>query len=626
MIVQWRHPGAYLTPPPRYAVPSRTPSPGVFSALFIPSQAQAFEPAWLGSGAATQLFIAGVLIDPGWETNPGDPDSSAGTSGASMPDPEIVRILGQPGTMTFSLFRADGYRPSVYDEVLFYRNGVRVFGGLVNQITQQVIKSTTKTEVAVKCTDFNGLLNLVIVAKLYTISLGGIISIIIADFVSTYLGPRFGVTYAFEGDPEVVLGDVLFHYVSMANAVTQLLNQAPGWFVHVDDFKVLHFFQPGIGAWVAPYNIAQSDFPPKLMAANVQIDGTLYRNKQYVLPSVNTQSFQQDSFTGDGTTTSFPTEYALNATPIVNVNGSNQRVAELSSLPAGGAYDWYWITGGQGVFQNPAHAPVAATIAILVTYPAPFQLAVSAQNDAEIALHGLVEAIYQPTDAVDAVTAANLAAAILAFYCPGQPLVFEFVTNETLQATWPKVGQQITVNYQQPAASFTGIIQEIDAIEQDLTYWTLDITIRNNKGPNEELAQLARLTQQALAAANNTNTIVFVFELFGSPNLATGVPPNVNIYPVGQTPGVIAQWSIIAPNSPTPSGADLLIDILQNGVSIFPAGIYVDLPAGQSTIEAGAYFKAANIVVNGGDSFTLNLVQVGTTPGTYAVLQLTIKY
>ena len=76
-----------------------------------------------------------------------------------------------------------------------------------------------------------------------------------------------------------------------------------------------------------------------------------------------------------------------------------------------------------------------------------------------------------------------------------------------------------------------------------------------------------------------------------------------------------------------PTGAALELDILQNGASIFPVGITADLPDGQATEEDGNQFKSANLPVNLGDQFTVNVIQVGSTiPGSDGVLQLIVKY
>ena len=73
--------------------------------------------------------------------------------------------------------------------------------------------------------------------------------------------------------------------------------------------------------------------------------------------------------------------------------------------------------GSQGVFQRPGSAPLAATDTLQVAYPNPFSLAVSAQNDAEIALRGLVEAIAKPQNVIDVATAQSMATGLLNAYC-----------------------------------------------------------------------------------------------------------------------------------------------------------------------------------------------------------------
>jgi hypothetical protein len=629
MIFQWGRVTSYFAGGFAAPSPFGGARPSSITPVFISSTAQVFEPTFLGGGStATALFINGV--GPiSYMTHPGGDPASTGLSGATgLTAPQITRILGQRGSFVFAVLSSNiGFVPQAYQEVVFYRRGKRRFGGFITIVSDTVIQSTALRQFGVTCVDYNGYLDRVVIAKLYTISTGSLISIIIADFVNSFLGPDFGITYTFAGDPFVAIPQILFHYVTMQSAVTQLLRNASGWYVNIDDYKVLTFRQQGASP-AAPYSLSDTSRNWQTMSATQQ--NSEYRNRQWVLPSVNTQSFQVDSFTGDGSTTSFITQYVLTATPVVAVSGTVQNVLELSQIGSGKPYDWYWILQGQGVFQKASDTPLGIGVSLTVTYPAPFQLAVMAENASEIARVGLVEAIEQPTDLIDQTTAENLAAALLANYCPSVPSQIEFITNEIIEATaggWVETGSLLTSSTTAPLTSGAYLVQEIDSTEIDLTFWQHHITARLQNGATDYQSVLSKLTQQALSAANNNNQTVLVFELavtisgITNPGLATGVPPNVQINP---KPGVISAWKIIFPTTP-PQGADILIDIKQNGTSIFASGVYVDLPAGQTTEEDGNYFNGGNVKVLTGDLFTLNVVQVGsTTPGSDGVLQLII--
>lgn len=599
--------------------------------FFIASRAAVYLPTFLNPVADAQLFINGLSIN--WLANPGDMRSSSGlATGVSLASLTITKTLGQSGTMTFAMLSTAGALPQAYDEVIFYRFGIRRFGGFVAAVSDVLIVSTHLREYGVQCTDNMGLLDRVVVAKYYTIPMSGSVIIVIDDFVFSYLNPDFGVTLGtYEGQPAVAIGPILFHYVLMSSAVAQLLQQASGWYVIIDAYKVLHLRNQANGRPVAPYSLSNSVANFEACAATES--NSEYRNKQWVLPSVNTQSFWTDTRTGDGATRVFETQYPLNLAPVVTVAGVAQRVTVLGAwtLP----WDFYYISGGIGVFSNPANPPVGAGVQVLITYPSPFQLAVSAENDAEIARVGLVEAIYSPTDAINQVQAQNLADAILANYCPSVPSELEYNTNEIIEhfsGGWVEPGDTLaSVNLTEPLASGDYLVQSITSQMIDLAVFKHNIVARLQNGATDYAAVLAKLTQQALSQSNNTDQVTLTFEIgttvigLTNPGLSTGVQPNVQIYPQA-APGVIAGWTLVFPVSP-PTGAALLIDILQNGVSIFPTGVYATMPDSQTTEEDGAYFKTANIIVNLGDQFTLNVVQVGSTfGGADGVLQVVVKH
>ena len=71
-----------------------------------------------------------------------------------------------------------------------------------------------------------------------------------------------------------------------------------------------------------------------------------------------------------------------------------------------------------------------------------------------------------------------------------------------------------------------------------------------------------------------------------------------------------------------PAGADLIVDILHNGTSLFSAPVH--LPAGQT--QATSTALASGAVLAAGDLLTLNVTQVGsTTPGQDVTIQLLVQ-
>jgi hypothetical protein len=583
--------------------------------IAIPSGSQVFTPALISTSADMQLFIAGVQRE--W---------MVGTFNIDL-------ILGAKGKATFQIYSATTYRPSVFDEVIFYRKGVRRFGGFVQSLIDDLIPMAGSSDttgahiISVTCVDYNGYMDRVIVAKLYTIPIGSLAWIIIFDMLQEHL-TQFGVTFAGFGFQGAGVGEVLFHYVTMAQAVAQLVSAGPSTFCWIDSYKRLHFAQavdpaPG-GFGTAPYLLTDSSH--NYATLQLQIDGTLYRNKQWVLPSANVLSLRVETFTGDGSTTGFFTLYVLNQPPLVTVNGNLQVVATLGGpYPAG--WQWYFIVGGQGVFQRPGSAPLTAADTLEVAYPNPFALAVSAENDTEIAAHGLVEAALQPQNVIDVGTAQVMASGTLAAYCPDPPSLVVFTASEIDSRTgqyasgeggrWLSPGMQVSVTKTIPPISGTFIVQEISSTDEGAQFFRHTITMRSNNGDLSTQTGYAALAGQALAASNNNASEELQFELaltvagVTNPGLSTGAVLNRQIY---NYDGVLSYWSILFAANP-PTGADIVIDALLNGVSIFPPGAAqkIVLPAGQSTEAQGYLFSANNLPVHKGDVLTLNVLQVGAT-------------
>ncbi len=585
--------------------------------LFVASTNRVFNPSFISTDEM-QLFIAGSAVN--WMTDTFN----------------IDLIAGQVGKASFSIYSTTAYRPSVFDDVIFYRKGKRRFGGFVQSVQDNLIGSRDEHILVVQCVDYNGLLDRVIVAKLYTIPIGSLAWIIIFDLIQVYL-TQFGVTFAGFSSAGAGVGEVLFHYVTLQQAIAQLVSAAPSlatfW---IDAYKLAHFAAPGASApagfGVAPYSLSDTsnNYAPEGSPSGFSVtdDGTLYRNKEWVLPSANLLSLRIETFTGDGSTTGFFTLYALSNTPVVSVSSGggpfvNQIVAQLGGpYPTG--WTWYFIKDGQGVFQRPGSTPLGVTDTLQVAYPNPWALAISVENDAEIARAGLVEAVLQPQNVFDLTTAEAIGAGQLAAYCPNPPQTIVFLTDEIDSRTgqyatgedgrWLTPGMTITISKTipyVPSGSFT--VQEIVSQEEGLTHFRHTVTVRNNGGSLAPIQGMLTLSNQALAASNNNATETAGVQL--SQTLQAG---DTGVFYIFLYDGILSYWSIAFPNDP-PTGADIVIDVLVNGTSILPASsaLKVVLPAGQATEEQGYIFVSVNKTVKKGDVVTWNVLQVGATnPGS----------
>jgi len=65
-----------------------------------------------------------------------------------------------------------------------------------------------------------------------------------------------------------------------------------------------------------------------------------------------------------------------------------------------------------------------------------------------------------------------------------------------------------------------------------------------------------------------------------------------------------------------PQGADILINIRADGQSIFPSGVYLRYPAGETGTVSHTSFRDAPLTLGAGTILTIDVVQTGTAfPG-----------
>ncbi len=592
------HASLYLNPAPVWI------STRVVRPLGIASTASVGRPALLHSGSTYELFIGGVQRFELVNTL------------------RIENSIGGRGSMNFTIHSESGtYRPTDMETVTLYNRGVRRFGGFVQRVVDEVIEGNDATEVAIQCINNRGFTDRVVVAKLYTVSIGGLLWIIFFDIWQEKL-QQFGITYVFEGDPLIVLDDILFHYVTVTEVFDRLIAKAPGWAWWIDENKQLHLKQTTTAAAAS-----LSDTARTWENMRVTLEAGMYRNKQWVLPSGSVVSQRTETFSGDGSATDFITDYILTVKPIVKVDGVAQNVTPLGTWTV--AYDWYYIPYGQGVFQKSGNPPLTVAQTLTVIYPNPWPLGVSAQDDAEIALRGLVEAVEHVKDVGTAVEAQAIAAGLLeAFSGNGVPEIVEYETNEEIETNWPVPGTLQAINVAHPATSGNKVIESVSSELLDLTLWKHKVRARKGDFNADYQAILETLIKTARVSIISP-PMRATFEM-DMPNLGQAVGLAPNRYTVQLPPGsvaaVIDSWDGLFPADP-PSGLDYIADILLNGSSIFPAGNpnKIVMTAGSTAQQSGFTFSSTNLQVVNGDVLSFNVIQVGSVlPGKYALFHLNL--
>ncbi len=534
---------------------------------------------------------------------------------AEEPAANIVKTLSSPWSATFAIYHSTGDTfPQPGEEVAFFFDSVKRFGGLVLNYSETSIPgSFTVSKIQVRCTGFQNYCDRVIVAKLYTLPIGGVPAIIIFNVWEEHLA-QFGISIVYPQGPITGIPEQLYWYITGTEVFQKLKDLVSGSDWYISDNKELIWGSFGtLGA--APFTLRNNDNNVDQM--DTTLSNTRFRNRQWVLPSADLQALRVEPTTAIAGQTAFITTYNLTSTPIVKVNGVLQTVDELGSLPPG--WTVYFIDNGTGVFF--ATAPGAGAI-IQVAYPNPFPLGYSAQDDASIAAVGLYEAVAQPRNVPDASTAVLMAEALLEYYSQnGFPEAVRFSYNSVNQTSWLTPGMTIDVDRTFPTALGIYTIEQVSSILDKLTVWRHTVTLRLGPGDVTDELILAKFRSDSRLWVN-TPPIVGTFEIGIDQSIFVGLQPNTLRL---RGSGVIGGWDARFYTNP-PVGSDIVIDLLLNGTSIFPPGYEITIPDGASAEQSGIVFTSENLSYVDGDIIQMNILQVGsTTPGKNGLIHVNYK-
>ncbi len=548
----------------------------------------------------------------------------------------IQKTLSSGWTASFSIEHVSGdVMPKPGDEVTMYWDAVKRFGGLIQSVKENCIPSkigTGPTILNIQCTGYGGYLDRVIVARLYTLVnvVSGVLSVIVQDLVDRYFS-QFGIYYVYSGNPSVLIPDTLMHYITGTEALNRLRDQLSGWDWWVDANKGLHFAdmsQTATFKVVAPFTLTNANSITNAESIAVTTTASKFRNSQWVLPSQDVLALRTDSTVATNTgQVFFETVYPITLQPIVVYNGVQQTVGTTNASP------WVWVNEISGVFRGTSAPQTGVGDTVDITYRNPFPVALQAKDDASIAAKGLYAAVYQAKDVTTADTATAMAQGMLDAYGTNGdfPLELVFTYNSKSQSAWLEPGmvmQGVAITFPTATGDFT--VEQVSSQETDGLLWRHTVTARNNLGDvttGIDEQQFLTSARVGISSPPTRAEWMLAEDLPGltNPGLFTGLVKN--FIPV-QAPGTIDSWTITPTSGDEPTGADLQIDILLNGVSIFPVGATntAVLPAGQTTPTGGITFVTDNILVYPGDILQPNVLQVGSTnAGTNIKLILNIR-
>jgi hypothetical protein len=217
-------------------------------------------------------------------------------------------------TAGFSLVSFDGsYRPAMDAEVIIEEDSDRVFGGLIERVTERGFHGGAKPaiETLVSAGDFTAYTDRRYVNE--TIPAGSLKAALIV--VTTYLA-GYGVTL----DAGQATGPTLPELVYAYRPLTEVLNELStltaqfgeqfAW--TIDSFKVLSMRQPSTVP--ASFNLIGNLLPDVLGDIEVEPKRDHFANRVIVKVPAKSEENHEETFTGDGSTTVFPLQFVPTST------------------------------------------------------------------------------------------------------------------------------------------------------------------------------------------------------------------------------------------------------------------------------------------------------------------------
>ncbi len=517
-----------------------------------------------------------------------------------------VQTGGVVGTLVFSINngsqarRRPDYRPSKFDKVLMYVGTYRFFSGFVNTVPETAESGTSGLyHLVVNCVSNNALLDYVVIAKHYEIYNGALLLIIMADLIinTPGLGDR-GITFGGLGGFEQteIINPFTINFQTMRQ-VCQMFADRFALDFYVDMWDVLRMFPKDTSTNDAPFAIATNNGMWKQM---VSTPGGSYANSIIVINSQDLGSIHTDEFTATAGQPEFLVSTELANKPVVLVNDIAETVTDPGEY--GDPWLWYWL--GFTIVRNPAN-PLVGGENVKVQYQSDLSYPAFAEDKDEIALRGLFQVRIDIKDAVSRDQMQQVADGELARRV--QDIISVSIDTDEIGL---EPGQKLPIDTVRPPVSDDFLISQVDSIEigkggmsarasktapvkgyfQHTVTASNGVTQRRGSGG----AAFQKIYDQ-LQQAKDRQTYPIIFTLAESlggagAGLAVGIPE----CPARFAPhaGVAAQCSLFFQSSSSVlTDTDCVVDLLMDGVSIFPAGM-----AGKMVWKAGETVKQINFI------------------------------
>jgi hypothetical protein len=518
-----------------------------------------------------------------------------------------VQTGGVPGSLVLNLNngnrekRRPYFRPSKFAEVLCYVGTYRFFCGFVNTVDETAESGTSGLyRMTANCVSYAAILDYAVIGKHYEIYNGALLFIILADLIinTPALADR-GITFG--GVDGFGQDDLIQPFTINWQTMRQVCQTFGDRFTldfYVDMWKVLRMFPKDTSTDDAPFAIATNNHLWKRMTVT---RGGAYANYILVINSQDLGSIKTDEFVATAGQPQFLVTAALVGKPVVLVNDAAETVTDP------GEYDdpwlWYWLSFT--VVRNPAN-PLVGGENVKIKYPSDLSYAAIAKDDDEIAAHGL---FMKRVDIKNATTRQEMQA-IADGYLARSIQEVEAVVIDTDEIGL-EPGQKLPIDTALPPVSDDFLIAQVDSVEvgkggasarasktapvkgyfQHTVKATNGVSQRRGSGGAMfqgifDQAQQAKDRQTYHVAFTLAETIVGA----DNPGLQVGIPDCPPLF--APRAGVAVQCALYFRSSETVlTDTDCDVDLLMEGVSIFPAGT----PA-KMVWKAGETVKQVNFI------------------------------
>ncbi len=539
----------------------------------------------------------------------------------------------------------NAYTPSVGESVLVLylppgeTEWKRIFGGSIEAVQRRRVPGPDRLETFydVRCTDFARALSRRRISKKYPEADFGTLSAILADISATFLEPE-GITWIDRGDPGIVIPDIEFVGVPLNEALSTL-SELVNWDWTVDYSKNFYMYDRPANVVQCPWSITEDETGPNSdiwFDLDTTTDRGLYRNKQFVkanlAATVNSKTVSLTNFES----TTIPSVNFFNGYlfSVGEWDGKVERITDVRingtsvpfySRPDAPVPGWQFVQYSPRdialMFNSPSYTPLPLGTVVAVDFVTTSDLPepIALENSAEIANRaaieggtGLYEDVYDAGDITDRDTLLELAQQLLDRF---SEMGVEIAVSSDRFGF--EVGQEIDVNLpSRGISSGTYLIESISKEEISKTLLRYVLKISNRIQQRDALTAFDRLIKRMRKPAKQSNTTIqfaLAQTLPGqtNPGLVTGTSLGGTY--IVRVP--ITLNDIVLFFDTPPTGQSIIIDILVNGVSVFPGGFVCEYPPGSDLVTYQDFAGAPRTLVKD-DKVTCNVTQVGSgTPG-----------